>query len=119
MASDIVLIGAGGFIGAVLRYIVSGAVPRTNEIPGGTLAVNVIGSFVLATLTFSSAEGTIRSFTGTGMLGSFTTFSTFAYESFRLLEEGENMYFLLNILLNLVVCIIAVFLGYQLMVILC
>jgi len=49
-----------------------------------------------------------------GMLGSFTTFSTFAYESFRLLDEGENKHFLMNIGLNLLLCLFAVFLAHVL-----
>jgi camphor resistance protein CrcB len=47
-----------------------------------------------------------------GMLGSFTTFSTFAYESFRLLDEGENKHSMRNIGLNLLLCLVAVFLAY-------
>ncbi|MBP1908002.1 protein CrcB [Methanolobus bombayensis] len=74
--------------------------------------MNVIGSFILAVLTFSSVEGSLRYMISAGMLGSFTTFSTFAYESFRLLDEGENKYFLMNIGLNLLLCILAVFLAH-------
>ena len=111
MVSEIILVGIGGFIGANLRYLVSGAIPRINEIPAGTLAVNTIGSFVLAVLTFTSVEGTLRYMISVGMLGSFTTFSTFAYESFRLLDEGENKHFLMNTGLNLSLCLLAVFLG--------
>lgn len=113
MVSEILLIGTGGFIGAILRYLVSGAIPRINEIPSGTLAVNAIGSFVLAAVTFSSVEVSLRFFVSVGMLGSFTTFSTFAYESFKLLEEGENKYFLMNVFLNVIVCLCAAFLAYR------
>ncbi len=113
MVSEIIFVGTGGFIGAILRYLVSGAIPRVNEIPTGTLAVNSIGSFVLALMTFTSVEGSLGFFICTGMLGSFTTFSTFAYESFRLLEEGENKYFLLNIILNITVCLSAALLAYR------
>ncbi|WP_342306014.1 fluoride efflux transporter CrcB [Methanolobus sp. ZRKC5] len=112
MVSEILLVGTGGFIGAMLRYLVSGAIPRINDIPSGTLAVNAIGSFVLAAMTFSSVEASLRFFVSIGMLGSFTTFSTFAYESFKLLEEGENKYFLMNVLLNVSVCLCAAFLAY-------
>jgi CrcB protein len=87
-------------------------IPKINEIPAGTLAVNTIGSFVLAVLTFTSLEGSLRYMISVGMLGSFTTFSTFAYESFRLLDEGENKHFLLNIGLNLSLCLLAVFLAH-------
>ncbi|WP_340819387.1 fluoride efflux transporter CrcB [Methanolobus sp. WCC4] len=116
MVSEIALVGAGGFIGAILRYLVSGVVPKVNEIPAGTLTVNSIGSFILAALTFTSVEGTLRFFVSIGMLGSFTTFSTFAFESFKLLEEGENTYFLANIALNVIVCLCAAALAYHIFV---
>lgn len=108
--------GTGGFVGAILRFLVSGAAPRINEIPAGTLTVNTIGSFVLAALTFSSADDSIRYMISIGMLGSFTTFSTFAYESFRLLDEGESKHFLLNVGLNVALCLFAVFLAYNIIV---
>ncbi|SFM44316.1 fluoride efflux transporter CrcB [Methanolobus profundi] len=116
MVSEIMLVGIGGSIGAILRYLVSGAIPKVNGIPAGTLAVNSIGSFILAAFTFTSVEGTLRFFISVGMLGSFTTFSTFAFESFKLLEEGESRYFLLNIALNVVVCLCAAALAHLIFV---
>jgi CrcB protein len=112
VSSEMLLVGTGGFAGAALRFLVSGAIPRVGEIPAGTLAVNVIGSFVLAVLTFSSASGSLTYLVSIGVLGSFTTFSTFAYESFRLLEEGEKKYSLLNIILNLGICMAGVMTAY-------
>jgi CrcB protein len=111
MAFELFLVGIGGFFGAMLRYAVSGAIPKIKEIPAGTLSVNVIGSFILAIITFSTVGETMRYFVSIGMLGSFTTFSTFAYESFKMLEEGENKYFILNICLNSGACIGAVALA--------
>ncbi len=109
--SAVFLVGIGGTIGAILRYLVGGAVPRLSVIPTGTLTVNVIGSFVLSCLTFSGANGSIVHFVNIGILGSFTTFSTFSYESFRLLEENELSYFMLNIGLNLFMCLASVKAG--------
>lgn len=103
--------GIGGTIGAILRYLVAGAVPRLSVIPTGTLSVNVIGSFILSLLTFSGANGGILYLVCIGILGSFTTFSTFSYESFRLLEENELRYFFLNIGLNLFMCLASVKAG--------
>ncbi|MDW7732188.1 MAG: fluoride efflux transporter CrcB [Methanolobus sp.] len=114
LGPEIILVGAGGLIGAPLRFLVSGAIPRVREIPAGTLGVNVVGSFVLASLTFSSVSGSLAYFVSIGMLGSFTTFSTFAYETFRLLDEGEGTYSLLNILLNVAMCLTAVAVAYLL-----
>ncbi len=89
------MVGLGGAIGAVSRYLVSGWVQRLagGFFPWGTLAVNVAGSlalgFVLVWLqsTLSSAE--LRAFAAIGVLGSFTTFSTFSYEALAMLRDGE------------------------------
>ncbi len=108
----VVLVGLGGFSGAILRYLVSGMTARIAELPIGTLIVNVIGSTALSILTFSSIPDSIMYFVNIGLLGSFTTFSTFAYETFKLLEEGESMYFILNISLNILLCLMGVVVGY-------
>ena len=110
-SSAVLLVGIGGTIGAILRYLVSGTVPRSSVIPTGTLTVNVIGSLILSYLTFSGAHGGIVYFVNVGILGAFTTFSTFSYESFRLLEENESLYFILNITFNLFLCLAAVKAG--------
>ncbi len=107
-----ILVGIGGFLGAILRYLVSGIALRFAEFPTGTLIVNVIGSTVLSIFTFSSVSDSIMYFLNMGLLGSFTTFSTFAYETFKLLEEGESMYFILNIVLNILLCLMGVAMGY-------
>lgn len=106
------LVGLGGFLGAILRYLVSGMVARIAELPTGTLIVNVIGSTALSIFTFSSVPDSTMYLINIGLLGSFTTFSTFAYESFKLLEEGENMYFVLNISLNVLLGLMGVVTGY-------
>lgn len=108
----VILVGLGGFLGAILRYLVSGMAARVAELPTGTLIVNVIGSTVLSILTFSSVPDSTMYLVNIGLLGSFTTFSTFAYETFKLLEEGENMYFILNISLNVLLCLMGVVAGY-------
>ena len=107
-----VLVGLGGFLGAILRYLVSGITTRIAELPTGTLIVNVIGSTALSIFTFSSVPDSTMYLINIGLLGSFTTFSTFAYESFKLLEEGENMYFILNISLNVLLGLMGVVTGY-------
>lgn len=108
----LLLIGAGGFIGACLRYTVSSRVPRIKNIPAGTLTVNLLGTIALALLTFSSEPESVVYFINIGILGSFTTFSTFAYETFKLLEEGHNLSFFLNIFLNVVLCLAGVSIAY-------
>jgi len=106
------LVGTGGFIGASLRYAVSSRVPKIRSIPAGTLAVNILGSIFLALLTFSSEPESMVYLVNIGMLGSFTTFSTFAYETFQLLEEGKNLSFFLNIFLNVTLCLAGVNVAY-------
>lgn len=109
---ELFLIGTGGFIGASLRYTVSSRVPKIRNIPAGTLTVNLLGSIVLALLTFSSEPESMVYLVNIGILGSFTTFSTFAYETFRLLEEGHNVSFFLNIFLNIMLCLLGVSIAY-------
>ncbi|AKB13207.1 MAG: fluoride efflux transporter CrcB [Methanosarcina thermophila] len=108
----LLLIGAGGFIGACLRYTVSSRVPRIKNIPAGTLTVNLLGTIALALLTFSSEPESVVYFINIGILGSFTTFSTFAYETFKLLEEGQSLSFSINIFLNVVLCFSGVSIAY-------
>jgi len=110
-------IGLGGFIGAILRYAVSGWV-QANAVtfPLGTLAVNFIGSFVLALVMFLSEfkgyfSEEVRVFLTIGLLGSFTTFSTFSYESFKLLEQQEHLLFGVNVIGSVALTLLAVYLG--------
>ena len=71
------LVAAGGFVGATLRYGVGAALPG----PAGTLAANVLGSFVLGVAASTLTDGRRRLLFGTGVLSSFTTYSTFAVET--------------------------------------
>lgn len=90
-----VVIGVGGALGAVSRYAASGWVQDLagGFFPWGTLAVNVAGSlalgFVLVWLQSTVASAELREFIAIGFLGSFTTFSTFSYESLAMIRDGE------------------------------
>ena len=116
----IIYIGFGGFIGAVSRYLVSRYINNLiPSFPFGTLGVNLIGSFILGFIVYSVSLGKnispdIRDFITIGILGGFTTMSTFAYESFRLFELNQMMLFVLNMVLNLVLCIAAIYAGKEL-----
>jgi CrcB protein len=96
-----------GAIGAVLRYLVDGLIGDRSDsvLPWGILAVNVSGSFVLGLVTGLALHHglgrTPRIVIGTGFCGAFTTFSTFAYESVRLLETGRRREALANVTLSL------------------
>ena len=114
----ILIIGLGGFIGAVLRYSISGWVYRIfgNALPWGTLAVNVIGSFILGYFLFMAESRTTispmwRNFIAIGMMGALTTFSTFAYETFALLQENLFGQVLANVVLNVIITLLAVWAG--------
>lgn len=105
-------------MGCVARYMVSGwvyaLVGRT--LPYGTLAVNVIGSLLLGLIMEGSLRSTLlspdlRFGLAVGFMGGFTTFSTFSYETVRLLEEGSMVAAGANILLNVIVCILAALVG--------
>ncbi len=108
----------GGATGTILRYIISGLVYRFYDgfFPWGTFAVNLSGSFVIGFLWESfervSVSPNLRLFLLIGMLGAFTTFSTYSLESFNLLRDGEMRLALFNILLSNIVCIASVFLGF-------
>jgi len=103
----ILAIGSGGFIGAVLRAYFNGLISHKlpHDLPFGTLGVNLVGSFIMGVLiayfmytTFFSLH--VKSFLSTGILGALTTYSTFAIESFMLLEGGHIFLALTNISLN-------------------
>ena len=111
------IIGIGSFIGGILRYWISGWVQSgALTFPLGTLVVNFIGSLVLSLIMYLSEHAglfseEIRIFWTIGLLGSFTTMSAFSYESFRLLEQNENMLFGLNMVGTVILMLAAVYLG--------
>jgi len=111
------LVGFGGFVGAILRYWLSGLIQSGFIIfPAGTLGVNFIGSFLLALIMYASEyRGVFNEETRIcltiGVLGTFTTMSTFSYESIKLLEQSEHMMFGLNVIGNVSLCLLAIYLG--------
>jgi CrcB protein len=116
----IIYIGAGGFIGAVSRYLISRYLNNLlPAFPLGTLIVNITGSFIIGFIIYSITSGRnfspeLRDFIIIGIIGGFTTMSSFAYESFRLFELNEMLYFTLNVVLNVLLCLAAVYAGKEL-----
>jgi CrcB protein len=95
---------AAGAAGTVCRYLLDGFVQERwdGAFPAGTLAVNLVGACLLGVVTgfvtqHASAPAVIKVGIGTGLIGAFTTFSTLAFESLRLLREGAPRYGLLNL----------------------
>jgi CrcB protein len=107
------LVGTGGALGALLRYAINQRIERT-DFPLGTLTVNVLGSFLLAAVTFAGASESVLLLLGTGLCGSFTTFSTFSFETVRLWETEERSRAVGNAALNLAGSGIAIGLAWAL-----
>lgn len=120
--SSIFWVGIGGAIGAVLRHVISGHVQgqiRVGGFPYGTLAVNVIGCLLIGILSHTArtpgrftSDGVL--FLLVGMLGAFTTFSTFSKETVDLFESGRSMAALVNVGVHMVAGLVAVGGGYEL-----
>lgn len=114
----IILIGIGGAIGSILRYIVSGLDYKFSYgiFPISTLVVNLSGSlfigFLWGLFEQVTVSSNIRMFIFMGILGGFTTFSTFALENFNLIRDGEKSIALFNVFLSTVLGILFVFVGY-------
>ncbi|MBU8878344.1 fluoride efflux transporter CrcB [Bacillus sp. FJAT-29790] len=89
---NILLIGIGGFLGAIARYITVNYIKRRSRIklPIGTLTVNLLGSFLLGYLLGMDGKGSLFLFLGTGFMGAFTTFSTFKLEAIQLVDAKEK-----------------------------
>lgn len=109
MVSPTLLVGAGGVLGALSRHLLG---ERVGGETRDTLAVNVLGSFLLGALvTAPVAESALLLF-GTGFCGAFTTFSSFAFETVRLFETGERRRAAVNAAVNLFGALAAVGLGW-------
>ena len=118
--TDVLWVGFGGFVGSSLRFLISGWVhrlPGTGAFPYGTLAVNVAGCLAIGLLgglaehrqVFSPAA---RLFLMIGVLGGFTTFSTFAFETIALAHASDVARLFANIFLQVVLGLSAAWLGY-------
>jgi len=112
------IVGSGGFIGSVLRYLVQILVERSIPIafPWGTFVANIAGCFIIGAVYALAEKGNIlsseaRMFLAVGLCGGFTTFSSFAYNNLTMLKDGVFGQLALNIGASLVFGILAVYLG--------
>ena len=116
---ELILVGGGSFIGGVTRYFLSGWLLHhypEQRFPIGTFAVNFLGCLLIGILAGLAEHQhvisqNLRLFLITGLLGGFTTFSAFGYETLYLARTGSMDLALINIGLSVVVCLAAVWLG--------
>lgn len=117
----VLMVALGSALGGAGRYWLSGLVARNvgDAFPLGTVTVNVIGSFLIGLIFFlSEAGGRLplgpewRNFLMLGVLGGFTTFSSFSLQTLQLMRIGQWSYVIGNVLLSVLACLLACWLGY-------
>jgi len=116
------MVGSGGFIGALARYGLSGLVHRQvpfATFPYGTMAVNLMGCCAIGVIAGLAESRQLfgpefRTFALIGVLGGFTTFSTFGYETFAMLRDAEYLRVAANVGVHVVLGLALVWLGYAL-----
>ncbi len=118
----ILIVGLGGFIGSVARYLGGAATARAlpPTFPFGTFVVNVLGCLLIGAVAVLTDERLIfgtraRLFLLVGVLGGFTTFSSFGYETIMLLRQGHLLYAAINVVGQMIVGLVAVWMGAALM----
>ena len=116
--TQLAFIAAGGATGALLRYWMSSGiyVLLGRGFPYGTLTVNIVGSLIMGFLYVFMIErmdvsAELRAALMIGLLGAFTTFSTFSIETLNLLESGEQLKAALNVILSVTLCLLGCWLG--------
>jgi CrcB protein len=107
----VVLVGIGGAAGSIFRFELSKLQP-VQGLPVGTALVNILGSFAFSLVVFAAFPGDLYSLIGIGALGGFTTFSTFSFETFRMLEDHDYHTMVTNILINVAGSLAGVYGGY-------
>ncbi len=115
----LLLVGTGGFLGSVLRYLLSQSIQGklVPHFPLGTLSVNLIGCFAIGAIFALTEKGTVgpewRLFLVTGICGGFTTFSAFSIETVALLRGGQMGYAFMYVTASVVLGLAATFLAFM------
>ncbi|MEO6637354.1 MAG: fluoride efflux transporter CrcB [Ginsengibacter sp.] len=116
----LLMVGIGSFIGGVCRYLISLLIQNKflSTFPYGTMAVNVIGCFFIGVVYALSEKGNInvewRLFLATGILGGFTTFSSFSNETISMMRDGQYWQSFMYVALSLIIGLAATFIGISL-----
>ena len=115
---QVLLVFIGGGLGSAARYGLSGVVHRTmgSQFPYGTMTVNVLGCFLIGFLLSLSTDRSVispdlRLFLALGLLGGFTTFSSFSYETIQLFRDGQNFNALVNVFSTTLICLSGTWIG--------
>lgn len=117
MIINCLVIGAGGGIGAILRYLISLLpIQQKSGFPFATLLTNVLGALLIGFITGLTLRGykldaRFSLFLRVGVCGGFTTFSTFALETSGLLSEGKSFWGIVYMLLSIILSLLAVWIG--------
>lgn len=120
MLQSIIAVGIGGFVGSIFRYLISHYINISTHstFPFGTLTVNVVGSFLIGIIIAAALEGdlnkSMRLLLATGFCGGFTTFSSFSYEFFSLLQHEQTGYAFLYAIASFILGLAFVWLGFYL-----
>jgi CrcB protein len=116
---NLALVALGGALGALARYALGGWIHRSlgSAFPIGTLTINVLGCFAIGGVLYLTVDrpalsAEARLFVAVGVLGGFTTFSTFGYETFEMLRDGSVVPALANVALSGLLGLLAVWLGH-------
>ncbi|MGB2590085.1 MAG: fluoride efflux transporter CrcB [Candidatus Acidiferrum sp.] len=112
------MVGIGGFLGSIARFWLGGYIDTKmgSRFPYGTLVINLTGSFLIGFIVTLLAERAhwspnLRYLIPIGFIGAYTTFSTFEYETLRVVQDGELMLAFLNVAISVIVGFLAVWLG--------
>lgn len=110
----VLLVFVGAMVGAPLRYLIDREVQALHDsvFPWGTLCVNVIGCLILGGLTGAALPSPTLSLLGTGFCGALTTYSTFGFETVRLLEQRSYFYAAMNVAVSVIAGLGAALLGF-------
>ena len=119
MLQSVLIVGTGGFLGSVGRYLITYVIKKqgVSVFPIATLTINLAGSLliglIMAAAFTENVNHQMRLLLATGFCGGFTTFSTFSFEFFSLLQNGHNGYALLYAGASLVLGLLTVWLGFK------